>query len=213
MAPPSTGQRRSPHAASLLLVFLLLLPGGPRADELDDLIDSVQSVVDSVAAEATVAFQRRSSTVPRCECTHHACGGAFSASDSCHTEIGDAPLCGTCSGQKLDFNESFVLTPPTTDVSDLTPDVKDAICMYRGIDETFAGAKDSFGVRAWTYVASTDGVMRTWPGHAHERGADVDPDLADANLRGCRKYDPRFRPWYVAATSGPKDVVLVIDTS
>ena len=25
-------------------------------------------------------------------------------------------------------------------------------------------------------------------------------------------YDPRFRPWYAAAASGPKDVVLVIDT-
>ena len=26
-------------------------------------------------------------------------------------------------------------------------------------------------------------------------------------------YDPRFRPWYVGAASGPKDVVIVIDSS
>ena len=26
-------------------------------------------------------------------------------------------------------------------------------------------------------------------------------------------YDPRFRSWYVAAASGPKDVVIVIDVS
>ena len=26
-------------------------------------------------------------------------------------------------------------------------------------------------------------------------------------------YDPRVRPWYIAATSGPKDVVIVIDCS
>jgi len=32
-------------------------------------------------------------------------------------------------------------------------------------------------------------------------------------LRDCWLYDPRIRPWYVAATSGPKDVVLVVDTS
>ena len=29
----------------------------------------------------------------------------------------------------------------------------------------------------------------------------------------CGNYDPRRRPWFVAASSGPKDVVLVIDTS
>ena len=27
------------------------------------------------------------------------------------------------------------------------------------------------------------------------------------------EYDPRFRSWYVSAASGPKDVVIVIDTS
>ena len=26
-------------------------------------------------------------------------------------------------------------------------------------------------------------------------------------------YDPRFRSWYVSAASGPKDVVIVLDTS
>ena len=29
----------------------------------------------------------------------------------------------------------------------------------------------------------------------------------------CGVYDPRRRPWYVAASSGPKDVVLVLDVS
>jgi Mg-chelatase subunit ChlD len=29
----------------------------------------------------------------------------------------------------------------------------------------------------------------------------------------CYTFDPRVRPWYVAATSGPKDVIIVIDKS
>lgn len=29
----------------------------------------------------------------------------------------------------------------------------------------------------------------------------------------CAGYDPRTRPWYIAATSGPKDVVLLVDVS
>ena len=32
-------------------------------------------------------------------------------------------------------------------------------------------------------------------------------------MQACSPYDPRIRPWYVAATSGPKDVVIVIDSS
>ena len=30
---------------------------------------------------------------------------------------------------------------------------------------------------------------------------------------GKNTYDPRKRPWYVAASSGPKDVILILDTS
>ena len=34
------------------------------------------------------------------------------------------------------------------------------------------------------------------------------------NVIGFREdYDPRFRPWFAAATSGPKDVVIIVDTS
>lgn len=29
----------------------------------------------------------------------------------------------------------------------------------------------------------------------------------------CKNYDPRFRPWYIAATSGGKNIILVVDVS
>ena len=30
---------------------------------------------------------------------------------------------------------------------------------------------------------------------------------------GCETYDPRFRPWYVAATAGAKNVLIIVDVS
>ena len=45
--------------------------------------------------------------------------------------------------------------------------------------------------------------MRAYPGRPWQR-----------NVIGMREdFDPRFRPWFVGATSGPKDVVIVLDMS
>ena len=43
--------------------------------------------------------------------------------------------------------------------------------------------------------------MRSYPGKARPR--DVT----------CGMYDPRVRPWYIAAATGPKEVVVLMDTS
>ena len=42
------------------------------------------------------------------------------------------------------------------------------------------------------------GVLRMYPGPA---------------VKKCDSYDPRFRPWYIAATSGPKDVLIIASFS
>lgn len=48
------------------------------------------------------------------------------------------------------------------------------------------------------FYGTDNGVFRIYPG----------------NPKDCSKsFDPRLRPWYVAASTGPKDVVLVLDTS
>eukprot|EP00803_Ostreobium_quekettii_P009407 evm.model.scf_1763.1 EVM.evm.TU.scf_1763.1 scf_1763:8834-16698(+) len=197
-------------AAALLL---LLLPGAAQGDRLDDLIASVEDVVDEIAGQAEEAFKRRFPTVLACECSRHACDGEFDFSDTCHEELGDSELCGECAGQKLDFNNSFVLTPPGTDPLNMGADLKDAVCTYKVLDEVFQDVENDLGIRAWSYVASSSGIMRNWPGHAMERGEDVAKGEGEEELGNCQSYDPRVRPWYAAATSGPKDVVLVIDTS
>ncbi len=55
----------------------------------------------------------------------------------------------------------------------------------------------------WQYFGSNTGVHRVFPGHEWRR-----------NFIGLHEdFDPRTRPWYVAASSGPKDVVMVLDSS
>ena len=51
---------------------------------------------------------------------------------------------------------------------------------------------------SWTYFGAHDGLFRSVPA---------------LHQRDCGAFDPRRRPWFVAASSGPKDVVLIIDVS
>ena len=58
---------------------------------------------------------------------------------------------------------------------------------------------DSYNVQpSWTYFGAHNGLFRKLPANAQEE---------------CGNYDPRLRPWFVAASSGPKDVVIILDVS
>ena len=93
--------RKSSRRPSAVAFAFLLLLQALNADKLDELIDSVEAVVNKVAKEATVEFRRRFETVAECRCSDHACGSQFRSTDTCHQELGDAELCADCSGQKV----------------------------------------------------------------------------------------------------------------
>ena len=58
-----------------------------------------------------------------------------------------------------------------------------------------------FSTYRWQYFGSEEGLVRLYPGREW-----------DTNFVGFyNDYDPRVRPWYIAATSGPKDVVIILD--
>ncbi|KAL9179690.1 hypothetical protein ACHAXT_008980 [Thalassiosira profunda] len=86
------------------------------------------------------------------------------------------------------------------------PEVIETAC-YSNLAEPFLAAKyendEEFWLRynvqpSWTYFGAHNGLFRKIPATHREE---------------CGQYDPRSRPWFVAASSGPKDVVLAIDVS
>lgn len=92
--------------------------------------------------------------------------------------------------------------PETTDAT--SKEASDAICLARKNGPLARKWKEQWEeigkveqVGYWMYGDQASGLLGIWPG-----------------AESCNeKYDPRFRPWYSAAVSGPKDVVVVIDTS
>ena len=66
-----------------------------------------------------------------------------------------------------------------------------------GTFQRVASSEASVDRVGYQYYGSDDGTYMGWPG------------VGDCGT----SYDPRFRDWYAGAAAGPKDVIIVIDTS
>jgi len=84
--------------------------------------------------------------------------------------------------------------------------MKESICTFAGLKEDFVQLYPK--VFAWNYIGTTDGIARLGPTQVRDHSDSNEPQLGD-----CRLFDPRVRPWFIAASTGPKDVVFVIDRS
>jgi hypothetical protein len=115
----------------------------------------------------------------------------------------------SCSGL-LDFSVSNVRLHSKlvdfTSGNPLDPNVIDTVCFTQQLDEFFIKKReerkpywDKLGLQTpQMYFGSQNGAFRIYPARHSEE---------------CGQYDPTVRAWKIAADSGPKNVVLVLDTS
>lgn len=76
-------------------------------------------------------------------------------------------------------------------------------CTYSDLSSTFQSNFNALPDVRWQYFATVQGVHRTYPAKLWSiSGEDT-----------CNPYDPRRRPWFVSAASGPKNVILLLDDS
>jgi hypothetical protein len=87
----------------------------------------------------------------------------------------------------------------------MSDEAAETICYTRKLDPFFTNehandrASGVYGDKTpQMYFGASTGAFRIFPAR---------------HASSCGAYDPRIRPWYVAASSGPKDVVLVLDVS
>ena len=129
---------------------------------------------------------------------------------SCDADLGCD--CETCKDNALwknsiDVNTATVHLPNRKSSSDP---------MFVGVDQAAANmdvclagiATDSF-----TRIAAKEAnVSRI--GYEYYGSQSIGAYMGWPGLQWCLdEYDPRFRPWYATAASGPKDVVIVVDSS
>jgi hypothetical protein len=74
------------------------------------------------------------------------------------------------------------------------------VLLTKKLDDTFISNYKNDPLLKWQYFGSSAGILRVFPAREW-----------DTNFAGFyNDFDPRIRNWYIAATSGPKDVVIVL---
>lgn len=77
------------------------------------------------------------------------------------------------------------------------------VVFTKELDEVFRLNRQKDPSLRWQSFGSSAGLIRVYPAREW-----------DTNFAGFyNDYDPRVRNWYIAATSGPKDVLIVMDCS
>lgn len=80
-----------------------------------------------------------------------------------------------------------------------------ALRMEQTWKDNLADIDDGADLLKWQYYGSQQkGSFSIYPGYEWDQGDD--PECSPT-------WDPRFRPWYAAAASGPKNVIVIIDVS
>ena len=90
------------------------------------------------------------------------------------------------------------------DRENLSDESRQFVCSSALIEQNFTNLGLQRNQRyAYSYIGSSDGTFRYHPSNwAYDFGND-----------NCVDYDPRLRPWYAAAVTGPKNIVFMIDIS
>jgi Lectin C-type domain len=226
-------QRVSVIAAWLLLIAVTYGPrtaSAVRTAAFDDLLAKRTKAVTAVAQALTRALAPGvvCSAGDGCSggrCAPHMCGSGPGMGLRCSHVLGNAlrdeATCGANSvddGFLLNENRSFLWTPVgeavvgkdgVVDVVDV--DLKREVCAVRGMEDVVLNAWEENGLKFWLYAGTAKGALTITPGRADGRESGNE-GKGTAGFKSCG-YDPRQRPWYVTASSGPKDVVFLYDAS
>eukprot|EP00665_Eupelagonemidae_sp_cell47_P004698 gene4697-8967_t len=112
--------------------------------------------------------------------------------------------CSGCTANSVYNGESISFHGATYTVT-----TSDTTSTQAKVDECLAGII----MENFMHVASRE-ASTTRVGFAYAGFQDIGNFVQWPGIEWCpTDYDPRFRPWYAAAASGPKDVVIVVDVS
>lgn len=191
----------------------LFVEGGEA--EFLQLAADIEADVLEMAREVERLYKERCSDVTLKDCyksNYEECLSAFPNSVCPAGEQLADTICGngTKCSRLWDYSTSRISLPGEVadgpDGNPTDPQVIETICFSRKLDAWFVDMNQqvrdywkNYGLETPPmYFGAQNGAFRIYPGH---RGSN------------CGGYDPRVRPWYIAASSGPKNILMILDVS
>jgi len=181
--------------------ILLVLLAFANCQTLEQVIQEKEADVKAIAASAETSWSQRCLLTNCNTCSNNQCTDDPPSSTQCMTDFGALNSC-TCPGRNIDVNSVVhIVNSKIRGSTGLDEKQKYAVCSLKKMEPDFVRLyKASVNVPSWRYFGHSTGVHINHPNRVGSSGL-------------CSSYDPRKRPWYIAASSGPKDVIIVIDIS
>ena len=167
-----------------ILIWFCIFPILYSQTDLSTYLDNIEQNLISFAAKVENEYSNRCSK--NCQPSYDACSSIL-PNLHCATEF-KLSAC-SCYSPGRPVNKT-VTTVKLADISTKptnasNQDVKEMICSTSSLDQEFVNLRQNIPSIKWHYIGTYNGVMRLYPGRDR-----------------CTQYDPRPRPWYVAAASG-----------
>lgn len=192
------------HLLHLFLLGIFLYGIGHDCQSIDDVdifIQENEDFVQKIGFEAGKIYKNRFEAVKNCECTYHTCTYER-VFETCNVNLEPPYLCNSGCSRRVNNTMSVVNNPG----NELDASKKLSICTFRTMDRFFLDfEKAAFPL---AFIATIDGVFRFSPALPRDH-----PNEGNTPLETCRDFDPRWRPWYIAASTGTKNIVFVVDRS
>lgn len=184
------------HILILSLLLSTFIPHFNTQTSLTTLLNDSEASVQRLADDLILSFRGRCTA--KCECSYHMCSNRFFDRLTCDARYTKNECAGyECQGSLISRSDrsGFTLANRFSQVSINSNLVRRSICYTNDLQNTFEQNANNEDILS-QYVGVTDGTFRSYPG-----------------LAFCDAYDPRFRPWYAAASTGAKNLLILYENS
>ena len=169
---------------------------------LTELVAAREGAVRALATDAEAAWAARCASTACSACTTSACAPLPATLDpTCLPDavLGTPACCPAWSGRQATLNSSVTFSQVESSIT------RTEVCTLH-IDASYARGAAAFPTAKWQVFGTSHGVFQSYPGH-------VLTNAAGSACSAAAESDPRIAPWFVAAASGPKNLIIVLDVS
>jgi uncharacterized protein YegL len=183
--------------AFLLIAFMVAFN---NATTIQEIISAKEEEVNQLARSAQSAWSQRCLSQVCSTCSYDMCSFKELPNSNCTTSYGILSEC-PCDGRKVDMSSIVhLVNEEIREGTELSDTQNHAVCSLKKMEPDFVRIATTNTDPAWRYFGHSSGVLISHPAR-----------VGSASM--CASYDPRKRPWYIVSSSGPKDVIILLDTS